>query len=151
MRLSLTLGVALSVGACADDHHDDTTYDCEKETRDDEFVIGLTKPGANSRLEFKLLSSDPAPPSRGDNTMVLQLSTMAAPVMPVSGASMSVTPFMPDHEHTSGKAVKITPLADPGQYQLEPVNLFMPGLWEITVEVDGANSDLAVFRFCLPS
>jgi hypothetical protein len=152
MRLSLILGVALSVGACADDPHDDgTTYDCAKETRDDEFVIGLTKPGENSRLEFKLLSSDPAPPARGDNTMVLQLSTMAAPVTPVSGASMSVTPFMPDHEHGAGKTVQITPLADPGQYQLEPVNLRMPGLWEVTIEVDGADSDRAVFRFCLPA
>jgi hypothetical protein len=151
MRLSLILGVALSIGACADDHHDDTTYDCAKETRDDEFVIGLTKPGAASRLEFKLLSSDPAPPSRGDNTMVLQLSTMAAPVTPVSGAPMTVTPFMPDHDHGSGKTVKITPLTEPGQYQLEPVNMWMPGLWEVTVEVDGANSDRAVFRFCLPT
>jgi hypothetical protein len=152
MRLSLILGVTLSVGACADDHHDDdTTYDCAKETRDDEFVIGLTKPGAASRLEFKLLSSDPAPPSRGDNTMVLQLSTIAAPVTPVSGAPMSVTPFMPDHDHGSGKTVKITPLTEPGQYQLEPVNMWMPGLWEVTVEVDGANSDRAVFRFCLPT
>ncbi len=151
MRLFLILGVTLSVGACADDPHDDTRYDCEKETRQDEFVIGLTKPGENSRLEFKLLSSDPAPPARGDNTLVLQLSTMAAPTTPVSGASMSVSPFMPDHEHPSGKAVKITPLTEPGQYQLEPVNLHMPGLWEVTVEVDGANSDRAVFRFCLPS
>jgi hypothetical protein len=64
---------------------------------------------------------------------------------------MSVTPFMPDHDHGSGKTVKITPLTEPGQYQLEPVNMWMPGLWEVTVEVDGANSDRAVFRFCLPT
>ncbi len=152
MRLFLILGVALAAGACADDDPGDgTTYNCAKETRDDEFVIGLTKTGADSRLEFKLLSSDPAPPSRGDNVWVLQLSTMAAPVTPVDGASLRVTPFMPDHDHGSGKQVTITPLADPGQYQLEPVNMWMPGLWEVTVEADGATSDRAVFRFCLPT
>jgi hypothetical protein len=151
MRLFLILGVVLGLGACSDDGHDGTSYNCAAETRDDEFVVGLSKPGEGSQLEFKLMSSDPAPPARGDNTWVLQLSTMAAPVTPVTGAAMSVTPFMPDHEHGSGKTVTVTPMTEPGQYRLEPVNLWMPGLWEITVQVSGATSDRAVFRFCLPS
>ena len=158
MRLSSTLGlglgIALSLGACSDDGHDDDNgeqYNCAEETRADEFVLGLTKAGAQSRLEFKLVSSDPAPPARGDNTMIIQLSTMAAPIQPVSGATMSVTPFMPDHKHGSGKTVTITPMTEAGQYKLEPVNLWMPGLWEVTVRVTGATADEAVFRFCLPT
>jgi hypothetical protein len=153
MRLFSILGVSLALGACgADDGHDDgTSYNCAAEARDDEFVMGLSKAGESSRLEFKLLSSDPAPPSRGDNVWVLQLGTMAAPATPVSGASISVTPFMPDHAHGSGKTVTVTPLAEAGQYELDPVNLWMPGLWEVTLQVNGADGDRAVFRFCLPS
>jgi hypothetical protein len=153
MRPSLILGVLFALGACADDGGDDdgTSYNCAAETRADEFAIGLAKPGESSRLEFKLLSSDPAPPSRGDNVWILQLSTLAAPATPVSGAAMSVTPFMPDHAHGSGKTVTVTPMAEPGQYELDPVNLWMPGLWEVTIQVSGADGDRAVFRFCLPS
>jgi hypothetical protein len=152
MRLFLILGVVLAAGACSDDGGDDgTSYNCAEETRDEEFVMGLTKAGAESRLEFKLVSSEPAPPSRGDNRWIVQLSTMTAPVTPVSGASMTVTPFMPDHQHGSGETVIVTPMTEAGQYQLDPVNLWMPGLWEITMRVTGATEDRVVFRFCLAS
>jgi hypothetical protein len=153
MRLSPILAIALATAACSGGHGDDhpEEYDCVKETRDDEFVMGLTKTGGAGQLSFKLVSSDPAPPSRGDNTWILELSTMAAPVMPVSGATMSVTPFMPDHEHGSGEDVIVTPMPAAGQYKLEPVNLWMPGLWEVTMQVNGAQTDRVVFKFCLPS
>lgn len=152
MRTLLVLGLISILGACADDGHgDDTSYNCAAETGDDEFVVGLAKVGVSDRLEFKLMSSDPAPPSRGDNTWVLQLSTMAAPVTPVTGASMTVTPFMPAHKHGSGETVIITPLTEAGQYKLEPVNMWMPGVWETTIQVSGAAGDRVVFRFCLPS
>jgi hypothetical protein len=152
MRLFLILGVAVSLAACGhDDPGDGTSYNCAQETRDEEFVMGLTKAGAESRLEFKLVSSDPAPPSRGDNRWIVQLSTMAAPVTPVSGASMTVTPFMPDHQHGSGETVIVKPMTEAGQYELDPVNLWMPGLWEITMRVTGATEDRVVFRFCLAS
>ena len=153
MRLFLILFVVLAAGACADDGggDDGTSYNCAAETRDDEFVLGLTKPGDSSRYEFKLMSADPAPPARGDNTWILQLSTMTAPIAPVTGASMTVTPFMPDHAHGSGKTVLVTPMPEAGQYKLEPVNLWMPGLWEVTILATGAETDQVVFRFCLPS
>ena len=151
MRAMFALALCPALAACSDDPGDDTSYNCAAETRDEEFVMGLTKAGEQQRLEFKLLSSDPAPPARGDNIWILQLSTMAAPVMPVTGAVMTVTPFMPDHEHGSGKTVTITPLAEPGQYRLEPVNMWMPGLWETTIQVSSGASDRVVFRFCLPS
>lgn len=149
--LAVSLGLAaLGLGACADDGHDDgTSYNCAAETRDEEFVVGLSKAGMGSKLEFKLVSADPAPPLRGDNIWILQLTTMAQPAAPLTGATMGVTPFMPDHQHGSGKTVKITPMTEAGQYKLEPVNLWMPGLWETTIEVDGASGDKAVFRFCL--
>jgi hypothetical protein len=160
MRHFLILGVVLATGACSDDGGDDDhhgeSYNCVEETRDDEFVIGLTKPGEMGVYEFKLQSADPAPPARGDNTLVVEINTMAAPVAPVSGATLRATPFMPDHDHGSGKDVLVTPMTAAGQYQLEPVNLWMPGLWEVTIQAEtattgGKQQDRVVFRFCLPS
>jgi hypothetical protein len=152
MRPFLILGVVLAAGACGNESDDDgTSYNCAAETRDDEFVMGLSKPGAQSRFEFKLVSSDPAPPARGDNVWIVELSTMTSPASPVTGASMTVTPFMPDHEHGSGETVVVTPMSEPGRYKLEPVNLWMPGLWEVTMQVSGTPSDRAVFKFCLPN
>ena len=152
MRQFLILGALLAAGACSDDNTaDDESYNCAAETRDDDFVLGLSKPGESSRYEFKLMSADPAPPARGDNTWILQLSTMAAPATPVSGETMSVTPFMPDHAHGSGKTVIVTPMTDAGQYKLSPVNMWMPGLWEVTIQTTGTQTDRVVFRFCLPS
>lgn len=152
LGLCLGLGATLATGACSDDGPaDDTSYNCAAETRDDDFVLGLTKPGDSGQLSFKLITADPAPPARGDNSWILELDTMAAPAAPVTGATMSVTPFMPDHSHGSGKTVIVTPMTEAGQYKLEPVNLWMPGLWEVTITVSGAQPDRAVFRFCLPS
>lgn len=152
MRTLFVLGLLSTLGACADDGGgDNTSFNCAAETNVDEFAVGLSKVGASNRLEFKLMSSDPAPPSRGDNIWVLQLNAMTAPGTPVTGATMTVTPFMPAHEHGSGKTVTVTPLTEAGQYKLEPVNLWMPGVWETTVQVSGADGDKAVFRFCLPS
>ena len=58
---------------------------------------------------------------------------------------------MPAHMHGSGVPVEITPMANPGEYQLKPVNLWMQGVWETTVRatVDPA-SDATVFKFCIP-
>ncbi|HWO21717.1 MAG TPA: FixH family protein [Kofleriaceae bacterium] len=158
MILGVTAAAAAVTGACSDDHGDDddgTSYNCLEETRADEFVLGLTKPGEQGVYEFKLLSADPAPPARGDNLWQLEVSTIAAPVAPVSDATLRVTPFMPDHSHGSGKTVLVTPMTA-GQYQLEPVNLWMPGLWEVTIQAEAAQTggtqrDRVVFRFCLPS
>lgn len=160
MFLGLVAGFAPGLIACSggdDDGYSDDglTYDCASEDRDDEFVIGLSKDGESSQIAFTLMSSDPAPPSRGDNTWMLQLTTMASPAAPVTGAKVTVTPFMPDHDHPSGKAVVVTPDTAPGTYKLEPVNLGMPGLWETTIQMRdmGTNVpvDKVVFRFCLPS
>jgi hypothetical protein len=153
MRQHLILGITLLAGACGGGHdYDDvTSYNCAEETRADEFVLGLTKTGAMGRYEFKLLSADPAPPVAGYNVMQLQLSTMAVPTSPVTGASMSVSPYMPDHKHPAGEPVIVKPMSAAGQYELAPLDLWMPGLWDVTIRVNGAESDSVVFRFCLPS
>jgi YtkA-like len=154
MRLlvPVILGLVFSVG-CADDGHDDDVVDCAKETRDDNFVIGLEKAGERGKLDFKLINMTPAPPTPGDNTWVVQINSMAGGSVgaPLPGATMSVTPFMPDHGHAAGKSVVVEPQTEAGQYKLSPVNTWMPGLWETTINVDGVDGDKVVLKVCIPS
>ena len=150
MRAVIALSVLLA--ACAgDDHHDDPAINCAEETRDDEFVVGLQKAGQSGKLTFTLLEAMPAPPARGDNTWVLQLTSQGA-AAPVTGAAMIATPFMPDHNHGTPIQVVIEPMPTAGQYKLSPVNLWMPGLWRTTIEAQSGNdTDKAVFAFCIPT
>ena len=74
MRLTLiaALGLASLTAACGgtDNTGDDTQVNCATETRDDDFVVGLEKMGEAQAIDVKLMSADPAPPARDDNTWV---------------------------------------------------------------------------------
>jgi YtkA-like len=155
MRRTVYLLFAL-LGACGggmgDDGDDDTPVNCALETRDDDFGIGLTKTGDSNMLQFTLRDAVPAPPIRGDNTWVIEVASTGVAGAPVDGADIVATPFMPDHGHPSAKTVKIEAMPEAGQYQLSPVNFWMPGLWETTLEVTSpGGNDAVVFRFCIPS
>jgi hypothetical protein len=159
MRLIVTaLGFACLATACtgSDDGAGDAgdpAVNCA-ELQADEFVIGLERAGTAGTLDFTIMSGDPAPPIRGDNTWVVQVSAMSGGVVgaPVTGATLSVTPFMPAHQHGAGKTVIVEPMPDAGQYKLSPVNLWMPGVWETTIDASSASgTDKVVFSFCIPS
>jgi hypothetical protein len=132
---------------------EDVPVDCSKVTNVDTFVVGLEHPGMAGRYNFRLMSADPAPPARGDNTWVVQVNSLNAGVVgtPVTGATLRVTPFMPEHGHGTAVPIEITPMTEPGQYQATPVNMWMEGVWETTIRATvGADTDSAVFKFCLP-
>ena len=155
-RLAAVTAAIVGASACgggnATDATDATTetVDCATLAPHDEFVVGLSKPGTGGHYTFALMSADPAPPSRGDNTWLLHVSSGSAPL---DGATLDVDSFMPLHQHHSNVQVDITPTGTPGEYELAPVNLWMPGVWEITLGATAADNvrDEAVFKFCLPS
>ncbi len=155
MRTAITtVLLAASFGACTSStsNGDDTgQVNCATETRADHFVIGLEKPGEAGMLDFKLMQATPAPPASGDNAWQIQINTMSSGVVgnALTGATIKATPYMPDHMHTSPIKAKMTDLGN-GLYELSPINLWMPGLWETTVE-DTGTTDKAVFRFCIPN
>jgi hypothetical protein len=154
MRTSIMrLGVlALGLAACGTNDGGDDVVDCSMVTGVDTFVVGLDHVGKSGVYDFKLMDASPAPPIRGNNTWLLQVSSMNAGVVgaPVDGATIKVTPFMPAHQHGTGVTVEITPTGTPGQYSLSPVNLWMQGVWETTIRstVD-ASTDTTVFKFCV--
>ena len=134
-------------------HGDDTDTDtegqgdCASEERDDEFSIGLTKMGALTQASF--VSADPAPPFKGDNTWILDISDLAGE--PLEGVEIVVIPMMPDHGHGTPIEALVAATETPGRYEVTPVNLFMTGLWEITFELTlaGGEQDSLMFGFCV--
>jgi hypothetical protein len=135
-----------------DDTHGETgeTGDesvCAVETRDDDFSIGLSKSGTLVRATF--VSADPAPMIKGDNTWVLDFSDLDG--APLADLSIVAVPKMPDHGHGTPINAIVTTLEEPGRYEITPVNLFMTGYWETTIDVTlaGGEQDSLMFGFCV--
>jgi hypothetical protein len=158
MRILPILSIAFG-GACLHHSGDDSqTVNCSTITKDvdgspiDTFVVGLEKTGDHGTVDFKLISVDPAPPARGDNTWTVQINAMSSGVVgnPLNGATLAATPFMLQHAHGTPKDVIITAMTAAGQYQLKPVNMWMPGVWRTTIQVMTPAADQAEFRFCIP-
>jgi len=117
----------------------------------DVYVAGMRKPGAAGRFDFTLVSSTPAPPALDYNQFVLQVSN--ADGSAVAG-ELSVVLEMPEHGHRSPTTPEISFDAESGAFLLDPMDLFMVGLWRITFSfqgaLDGATvADSAVFEFCI--
>jgi hypothetical protein len=137
------------------------TVACTSETGVDTYSAGLMKPGENGRFNFALVSSSPAPPALNDNTFVVRVT--APDGTPLDGA-LSATLYMPEHGHSSPDVPVITFDPSTSAFTLDPMNLFMVGLWRITFTfepsldasagVAGASddadaSDTAVYEFCV--
>ena len=128
-----------------------STLACINSGRGEIYVVGLEHQGMAGALDFKLMSATPAPPGFNDNTWIIQINSMSGGVVgsPATGASITVTPFMPDHQHGTLK-VKVEAMPDAGQYKLTPINMWMPGLWETTIDAQvGAVTDRVVYKFCI--
>jgi YtkA-like len=116
------------------------SVDCSADPRLDEYV-GLDKPGELGLLSFHLAEVDPAPPAKGSNTFRLQLSDASG--VSVAG-DLRVDLRMPDHGH--GTSVKPRIAFDPasGQFTVESLFLFMPGVWRIQLEAYAGGAAPAV-------
>lgn len=149
LSLGITTVAACRGGDAAPDA--DEALACMTSGRGDSYVVGLERPGVGGALDFKLMSATPAPPGFNDNTWIIQINTMSAGVVgaPATGASLIVTPFMPDHQHGTLK-VNVEAMPDAGQYKLTPINMWMPGYWETTIDVQvGSVRDRVVYGFCI--
>jgi ABC-type glycerol-3-phosphate transport system substrate-binding protein len=151
-------GVALAavLGACSSSSEDGSSGSsgsssgsqstaCEKDTRKDIYTAGLAK--QNAGLTVKIVESSPSPPQKGTNTMTLQIADASG--KPLDGATVAVTPWMPDHAHGSA----LTPVATGiggGRYAVTKIYYPMPGLWQVTVSVQmpGAAAQEVTFNFC---
>jgi YtkA-like len=178
----LTLLIAAACAACSSGSPSAAAFDtgpvpasdapsgevgCTNQAGLDTYAGGIKKLGAAGRFEFELVSSTPAPPALDNNTFVVRV-TAAGGDQPLNG-ELSVALDMPEHGHPSPKSPTITFDPDAKVYTLDPMDLFMVGLWQITfsfaslfAEENGAGgsagegdtpssspADSAVFKFCI--
>jgi hypothetical protein len=161
LLLATTLATALVAGTgCSGSNGNDgstggtsgavmtTSAACAADNRKDIYTAGLSKPTATGGLSITLMEATPAPPQKQSNALVLQVIDAAG--KPVDGATLSVTPFMPDHGHGSSVKPTVMPMGG-GVYDVSNVYLPMPGLWRLTVTVQMPNvaAEDAAFQFCI--
>lgn len=99
------------------------------------------------RLQVVLVDASPQPPARGTNTWKVKVLDPSG--NPAQGVTLAAKPFMPDHGHGTSVQPMVTANAD-GTFDVAPVYLFMPGLWQITFDIKTTTStDSVVFSFCI--
>lgn len=133
--------------ACDDGGNEETGEDasCVDDPRLDPYSVGLAKSSGDLSVSF--VDADPAPPERGDNAWTVLVEDGAGPL---EGATIAVLGWMPDHGHGSTVETDVSSGDSPGEYVLDPVNLFMPGIWEVTITVEhGELVEEVVFTFCI--
>jgi hypothetical protein len=177
MRTSLLAAVAsvaasgvVSLAAC---HGNSETYmdanegaaDCALHDDVQTYIVGLVANGEKGVINADLMEATPAPPSRNNNTWVVKLvatgsagsgsagsgsgSALPAGTL-ISDATITATPYMPDHGH--GTPIEVIPTYEGnGEYQLTPVNLWMPGYWVTTMVITSptAGDDTLAYKFCI--
>ena len=156
--LSFTFGyfaaVALALGSlsgCADDDTDVGSNVCDDmDTAYDAYSVGLTKIGDQGVVRVRIMEATPAPPGRGINAWQFQILEMDSDQL-VSGATVTaVEPFMPAHGHGTNTDPIIDNSSANGEVPVDDIDLRMPGVWTVTVDVDnGGTPDSATFAFCI--
>jgi hypothetical protein len=147
--------MVLALGACDggnDDGEMDTGDDdammsfCEDEDRADAFTAGLRKTG--ERATLTVVDAVPAMPGRGDNVWTLAVTDASG--APMEGETLDAKPWMPDHGHGTPVEEQVTDLGG-GEYEITSLNLFMPGLWVVTLDVTNADdeTDEVVISVCI--
>ncbi|MES1183219.1 MAG: FixH family protein [Myxococcales bacterium] len=146
---ALTLAGCSSKDAPADANPSPTTGDgSECEGDFDAFALGLSKVAEPGNITVQITDAKPSPPVvRSDNVWWLELDD--ADGNPLSGATVVASPYMPKHQH--GSAEVVVEEQSEGQYRLSPIELIMPGVWEIPLSVTPSDGDTSetTFRFCI--
>jgi len=127
-----------------------TTDPCGNDPRD-VYVAGLEKEGIQGRVKIRILDADPAPPDLqvdiDYNVWTIALVDMDDQVL--EGASIVVTPSMPQHNHGT---VPDPTVIDEGEgiYTVSHINLFMPGVWLIAFDItlESGETDTLEYNFC---
>ena len=146
-RVSSLLCVLMLLLAGCDDGHDDhqsSAHNNQDGRSGDEnpqigpcgnssgecFEIGWE--GESSTAKLTVLSANPEEPVRGLNSWRVMLNDLEGNAL--TGCEISLTPYMPDHGHGVATTPVITE-GEAGQYQIDQIELIMPGLWEMRFEI----------------
>ena len=108
------------------------------------YTANMQEDGEN--ITIRLDEADPGPPALGDQNVwvVTILDQTGAP----KDCALTASADMPAHGHGTSPHPQAHALEGTGQYEIRPLNLFMPGLWEIIFRVTCDETiDRIVFPF----
>lgn len=120
---------------------------CGGDKRAETYAAGMGQMGTTGTFHFILMNANPAPETTGTEVWTLKLTDASGAA--VTDATFPVMkPWMPEHGHGTA-TVEITNNKD-GTYTLNPMYLFMLGLWEVDMTASaGGKTDSTSFFFCL--
>jgi hypothetical protein len=128
---------------------DSALYSCEMEPRAMTYTPGMAAKQSDGTFAAELMTTQPGQiPVKGSNDWTVEILDAAG--NPADGLTVAVTSKMPDHNHPTTVQAVVTP-AGGGMYSLSPVYLYMPGYWEVTLDVtdmSGTTGKL-VFPICI--
>lgn len=126
---------------------------CATDSRAMPYHAGMSVPSSDGIFTVKLLRSNPGPPVKGQNTWTVEVDEVDTGAA-LDGLDLAVVPAMPDHPYHGTEPVVVTP-AGTGSYTLEPVYLYMSGVWQVKFTLVGPMvgsgvTDTAVIPVCIP-
>jgi hypothetical protein len=121
------------------------------------YTANMVLPGKDGVYTFTLVQAQPAPPDLNGNVWTFEIADKTGAAPDVS--RVIAYPFMPLMGHPSDQTPTVTANAD-GSFTATDIDLFMPGLWTITLEVTQPDAgapvngtplitDEAVYSFCV--
>ena len=151
LLLAVVFSAGCGGGGAANPDGDFNT--CATDTRAVPYHAGMSATSQTGVFTVKLLTSSPGPPIKGQNDWMVEIDETATG-LPLAGVDVTVSPFMPDHQHPTTRPVVVTPTGD-GTYDFNPVYLFMPGYWEVRLTVSAPTvasgaPDEAMLPICIP-
>lgn len=152
---ALCVGLLIATGACSSSSSGSGTTGsnppslCSTDARATMYTSNMVVKGTSGTFGVKLDSVDPWPLVKGENTLTVTVVDGAG--SPVTDATLTLKPFMPDHGHGSSIVPLVGPAKPDGTIEIDHVNTFMPGIWQLTFTVTkGSQSDSSVVTFCVP-
>jgi hypothetical protein len=114
------------------------------------FSIGMEAVGDSEAVMARLLDASPAPPEKFKNDWAVEFLDMDGNALDDVEVEMA-RPWMPAHLHDGTFPPVVTPMDDPGAFQIDDLNLWMRGLWEVQLTVSSASAgdDYIVFDVCI--
>ncbi len=122
---------------------------CSTDPRAQTFTPGMAGTASSGPLTVKLASVAPSPPDKGNNDWTIAVTDATG--APVDGLAIAVAPFMPDHGHGTSITPQVTAKGG-GQYDVSLLNLFMAGIWTVTLKLadgDAGPASQTKFTFCI--
>ncbi|HEX6241218.1 MAG TPA: FixH family protein [Polyangiales bacterium] len=135
--------------AAHEPHEDDDVEPCPEDIP--RFEPGMTVEGESKRLRARLVRASPVAPRKYENNWVLELLDASDQPIEIDDVEPE-EPWMDAHGHGGGYEPDVTLLQEPGQVELDRINLFMPGPWRLNVNVKSkaGESDEIILHVCVP-